>query len=135
MQPPVTTHNHRQPSTITHNHPKSTTTIHNYPQPSTTAHNHPKNHSQPSTTTQVLLKTAKTCHKQLCYCILDVNTETDVGFDSDMKQWYIYMRMCVCAYVLQKSLYLLFSGQLIVFVSITSNSFNVKSDDFCLLRK
>ena len=82
------------------NHSQPPTTIHNYPQPSTTAHNHPKNHPQPSTTTQVSPKNAKTCHKQLCYCILDVNTETDIGFDSDIKQWYIYMRMCVCAYVL-----------------------------------
>ena len=72
----ATTHNHRQPSTTTHNH------------------------LQPPTTTQVSPKNAKTCHKQLCYCILDVNTETDIGFDSDIKQWYIYMRMCVCAYVL-----------------------------------
>ena len=81
------------PPTTTNNHPQLPTTIYNRPQP-------PKKPPQPSTTTQVSPKNAKTCHKQLCYCILDVNTETDIGFDSDIKQWYIYMRMCVCAYVL-----------------------------------
>ena len=44
------------------------------------------NHLQPSTTTQKLPQKAKTCHKQLCYCTLDFNTEIDVDFDSDMKQ-------------------------------------------------
>ena len=83
-------------------------TTHNYPRQSTTTHNHLKNHPQPSTTTQKLPKKAKTCHKQLCYCTLDVNTETDVGFDSDMKQWYIYMCVCVYVCILYKSLYLLF---------------------------
>ena len=46
------------------------------------------NHSQPSTTTQKLSKKTKTCHKQLCYCTLDLNAKTDIVFDSDMKQWY-----------------------------------------------
>ena len=77
-----------QPPRTTQNNPK---TIHNHPQPSKTTHNYP----QPSTTTQKLPKKAKTCHKQLCYRTLDVNTETNVDFDSDMKQWYIYMFVCV----------------------------------------
>ena len=93
------THNHPQPSTTTHNHPQPPTAIHNHPQPPTAAHSHPQpstttqknthNHLQPSTTTQKLLQKNQTCHKQLCYCTLDVNTETGVDFDSDMKQWYI----------------------------------------------
>ena len=33
----------------------------------------------------MLPKKAETCPKQLRYCTLDVNTETDVGFDGDMK--------------------------------------------------
>ena len=55
---------------------KPPTTIHNHLQPPTTTHNHP----QPSTTTQKLLKKAKNFHKQWCYSILDVHTETDVEF-------------------------------------------------------
>ena len=76
-----------QPSTTTHNHPqppkKPPTTIHNHPKLSTTTHNHPqlpKKPTQSSTTIQELLKKAKTCHKQWCYSILDVHTETDVEF-------------------------------------------------------
>ena len=79
MQPPTTIQNHPQPPTITQkaiqNHPQPSKTAHNYPQPSTTTHNYLK-------TTQKI----KTCHKQLCYCTLDVNTKTDIDFDSDMKQ-------------------------------------------------
>ena len=69
------------------------TTINNHPELPTTIYNHPKSDPHP-------LKKAKRCHKQLRYCTLDVNTETDVGFDSDMKQWYIYMCMCLCVYTL-----------------------------------
>ena len=54
-------------------------------QPPTTTQKIIHNHPQPSTTTQKLFKKAKTFHKRLCYCTLDVNTERDVGFDSDMK--------------------------------------------------
>ena len=101
-QSPTTIHNHLkthpQPSTTTHNHPqlpttfqhhpqlpkKPPTTIHIYQQLSPTIHNYPKNDPkndpQPSTTTQKLLKKAKTCHKQWCYSTLDVHTETDVEF-------------------------------------------------------
>ena len=57
MQPPTTIHNHPQlPQKITHNHLKA------------------------STATQKLPKNGKTCHKQWCYCTLNVNTETDVDF-------------------------------------------------------
>ena len=73
-----------------------------------TTHNHPQ---LPKKTTQKLHQKAKTYHKQLCYGTLDVNAETDVDFDSDMKQWYILMCawVCVCIYFLS-SLYLLFFG-------------------------
>ena len=67
-QPPTVTHNHLQPLTITQK----------------TTHNYPKVNQK----FQNLL--------QLCYCTLDFNTETDVGFDSDMKQWYVYIYVCVC---------------------------------------
>ena len=69
-------------------------------------YNHPY-HPQPPSTTQKLPKKAKTCHIQLFYSTLDVNTETGVDFDSDMKQWCIYMRVCVCVYIFYKTLYLL----------------------------
>ena len=58
------------------------TTIYDYlitQKPSPTTHNQ-------SQTPKKLPKKAKTCHKQLCYCSLDVNTERDVDFDSDMRQ-------------------------------------------------
>ena len=68
MQLPTTTHNHPQPPkkppTNTRNHPlppkKPPTNIHNPPPPLPAKKKHP----QPSTTTQKLLKKAKTCHKQ-----------------------------------------------------------------------
>ena len=102
----ATTHNHPQQPTTIHNHPQSSTTTRNHPQPPTTIHNHPQppkkpstttqktnnNYPQPYTTTQKLPQKAKTCHIQLFYCTLDVNTD----FYSDMKQWYIYMCVCVC---------------------------------------
>ena len=59
---------------------QSPTSIHNHPQPSIDTNNHP----QSSTTAQQLPKKAKTYQKQLRYCSLDVNTETDFGFDSDI---------------------------------------------------
>ena len=70
------------------------TTIHNHPQLPTITHNYP----QPPTTTQKLPPKKQNCHIQLFYCTSDVNTETDVDFDSDMKQWYIYMRVYLCVY-------------------------------------
>ena len=61
--------NHQQPFTTTQNHPQPSKIILNYPQPpQKTTHNHP----------QPLPKKAKTYHKQLCSCTLDVNTDTDV---------------------------------------------------------
>ena len=86
MQPLTTIHNHHNHSqlpTTSHNHPK----IHAQPppKPPTTIHNQPKVTQKK----QNLLQTA------ICYCTLDVNTETDLSFDSDMKQWYIYRRACV----------------------------------------
>ena len=57
-------------------------------QPPTTIHNHP----QPSTTTQKLHKKTKT---------FDVNTETDIVIDNDIKQWYLYT--CVYIYILYKT--------------------------------
>ena len=72
----TTIYNHPQPCTITKK------TVHNHPQPPTTNYNH----LQPPTTMQNLPKKAKSCHIQLLHCTLDVNAETDIDFDSDMKQ-------------------------------------------------
>ena len=47
----------------------------NHPQPSTTTHNHPKITQK----SQNLLQTVMLLH-------LDVNTETEVDFDSEMKR-------------------------------------------------
>ena len=115
MQPPTTSHNQPRSPTTIHNHPQPSTTIQNHPQPSTTTHNHPQpftttqklthNQPQPFTTTQKLPEKAKICHKQLCYCTLDANTEADVDFDSDMKQWYIYMCVSVCIYFISHYIY------------------------------
>ena len=68
-----------QPSTTTH-HPQP---------PKKTTHNHPK----------VTQKSQNL--SQTCYCNLDVNAETGVSFDSDMKQWYIYMFVCVYIYFIR----------------------------------
>ena len=88
-------YNHPQLPATTHNHPQQPKTtqkaVQNYPKTPTTVYNH----TQPPTTTQKLPKKAKTCHIQLFHCTLDVNTETDVDFDSDMKQWYTYMYLCI----------------------------------------
>ena len=67
---------------LDYNHPKLPTTTHNHLQPPINTHND----LQPTTTTQKLPKKAKTCHIELFYCTLDVNTETDVDFNSDMKR-------------------------------------------------
>ena len=152
LQPSPTTHKLPEPSTTTYNHPQPSTTSYNHPQPSKISHNHPKtthNHSQPSTTTQKtthnhpqptattqkLFKKAKAYHKQWCYSTLDVNTETDVEFDSDMKQWYMYTCVCLCVCTSQViKLTIVWLGWLFVYVSIKRNSFDVKSDDFCLLK-
>ena len=104
----ATTHHHPQPSTSTWNHPQPLTTINNHPKPSTIIHNYPKNSLSYPKSPNIYPKKPKTCHKQLCYYTLDVNTEKDIDFDSDIKQWYICM--CVCLDILYKSLYLLFFG-------------------------
>ena len=75
----ATSHNHSQPPTTTHSHPQPPKN------PPTTTQKTTHNYSELSTTTQKLPKKAENCHKQLRYWTLDVNTETDVGFDSDMK--------------------------------------------------
>ena len=91
-----------------HNHPQPAPTSHNHPKPSTTIHNCPKNHPQPSTITQKLLKKAKTCHKQWCY-------STDLYWS---RCWVliviqnngIYTNVCVCVNILYKSFHWLFFG-------------------------
>ena len=90
----TTIHNHPQPRTSIHNHPqplrKLSTTAHKHPEPSTTTHNYPKITQKSQT---------KTCHMQLFYCTLDVNTETDVDFDSDISN-DIHTYVCLCVYIL-----------------------------------
>ena len=57
------------------------------------------------------------------------------SLDSDTKQWYIYMCVCLCVYTLQViTLTIFWLGWLFVFVSLKSNSFDVKRDGFCLLK-
>ena len=107
-QPFTTTCKYPQPPTIIQNYQQPPTTIHNYLQLPITIHNYPQPPKKPSTTTQKLPKKAKTCHKQLCYCILDVNTEADVGFDSDMKQWHVHVRVCLCVYALEVIMFTIF---------------------------
>ena len=97
--------NHPQPSTNIHNHPQPSTTIHNHQQPPTTIHNHPQPPTKPPTTTQKLPKKAKTFLIQLFYGTLDVNTETDVDFASDMKQWYIHVCVSVCICFISHCIY------------------------------
>ena len=47
----------------------------------------------------------------------------------------VYLIVCLCVYILQVIILIIFwLGWLFVFVSIKSNSFDVKSDDFCLLK-
>ena len=76
-----------------------------------------------------------TCHKQWCYSTLDVHTEIELSFDSDTKQWYVYMCVCLFVYNLQViTLNIFWLDWLFLFVSIKSNSFDVKSNDFCLLK-
>ena len=74
-QPATTSHNQQQPATTTQNHPQPSTTTHNCLQPTTTNHSHPKITQK----TQNLSQAVTLLH-------LDVNTETEVDFDSEMKQ-------------------------------------------------
>ena len=58
-----------------------------------------------------------------------------LSFDSDTKQLYVYMCVCLCVYTLQViTLNIFWLDWLFLFVSFKSNSFDVKSDDFCLLK-
>ena len=120
MQPSRTTHNHPQPPTTTHNHPQPPTTIHNHPQPPkkppTTTHNLP----QPPTTTQ------KTTHnhpqptknypkkpKLVIYnyfTVLYILILKQALTLTVIRNNGIYMCVCVCVYMLYRSLYLLFFG-------------------------
>ena len=101
--------NHQEPSTITYNHPQSPKTNHNHPKPSTTTcnvqqlHTTTHNYLKSSITTQkypkITPKKPRTCLEKLCYCTLDVKTETDVDFVNDMKQYmYMCVYMCLCIY-------------------------------------
>ena len=48
---------------------------------------------------------------------------------------YVCVCVCVCVYTLQViTLTIFWLGLLFIFVSIKSNSFDIKSDDFCLLK-
>ena len=62
-------------------------------QPPATTQNHP----QPPITTQ---KPPKNYPKKPKLATNSYCTETDVNFDSDMKQWYRYMCVSVCVYTL-----------------------------------
>ena len=116
--------------------------MHNDPQPPTTTKktvcNHPKtprtiyNHPQPPTTTQKLPPKNKTCHMQLFYCTLDVNTETEVDFDTDMKQWYIYMCVYVCIYFISHYIYYVFVRLIVCFCQYSKKFIDVQSDERCL---
>ena len=91
--------NHSKPSTVTHNHPQLFTIDHNAPQPSTTIHNHPhppKNYPK----TQRFVTNSDVTLNALKMLIL----KQSLTFDSDTKQWYIYMYVCVSVYILYKSL-------------------------------
>ena len=62
-----------------------------------------------------------------------------LNFDSDTRQWYKYICVCVCMCVCLCvytwgviTLTIFWLGWLFVFVSIKSNSFDVKSNDFRL---
>ena len=58
-----------------------------------------------------------------------------LSFDSETKKWYMYMCACLCVYTLQViKLTTFWLGCLFVFVSMKNNSFDVKYDDFCLLK-
>ena len=71
----ATSHNHPQPATTSHNQPQLPTTIYNQPQPATTSHNHQKITQKSHNLLQIVM-----------LLHLDVNTETEVDFDSGMKQ-------------------------------------------------
>ena len=139
MQPARNFCNHLLPSWTTQK------TIQNHQQPATA-------NPQPPTVTQKITKKAKTCHKQLRYCILNVNNETFVHSDSEIEQYYLYLCVCLCetdvdfdcemkqyyiytlAYVCVHISHIFWLDWLFIFVRIQSNSCHVQIDGFCLLK-
>ena len=95
-----------------HNHPQLSTTTHNHPQPSTTTHNHPQpprnihNYPQSSTTIHDHPQPSATTHNY------PKPPTTIHNYPKNHPQ----------------------PSTFFVFVSIKSNSFDVNSDDFCLLK-
>ena len=158
-QLPTTTHNYPQPSTTTCNHPQPPTTIDNHPQPPT-SHNYPQppkklptiihNHPQPSKTTrnhpkitqknQDLSQTLMLPHFRYWYWnrrwVLIVIRNNGIYLIVIRNNGiYIYMCACLREYTLQViTLTTFWLGWLFVFLSIKSNSFDVRSDDFYLLK-
>ena len=114
------------------NHPQLSRTTHSHSQPSRTTNNHPQlpaitktithNHPKLSTTTQKLPKEAKIFHQQLCYQTLDINTEAGVGFDSEMKQWYIHVCLSLCMYFIRHYVYYFFVRVIICFCQYSKQS-------------
>ena len=78
------------------------TTINNHPELPTTTYNHPQPPKKRPTSTQKLPKKAKRCHKQLRYSTSDVNTETDVDFETMV---YIHVYVSVCIYFISHYIY------------------------------
>ena len=121
--------NHPQRPTTIYNHPQRPTTIDNHQKkPPTTTHNHPqppKNYSK-----KPRLVTNSDVIPLLMFILKQI-----LSFDSDTKQWYMYMCVCLCEYTWQViTLTIFWLGWLFVFVGIKSNSFDVKSNDFYLLK-
>ena len=121
------------------NHPQRPTTIYNYPQRPTTIHNQPKKpptttHNHPQTPKNYSKKPRLVTNSDVIPLLMFILKQI-LSFDSDTKQWYMYMCVYLCEYTWQViKLTIFWLGWLFVFVSIKSNSFDVKSDDFCLLK-
>ena len=109
-------------------HPQNPTTIHNHPQPSTTTHNHSqltKNYSKNQDLSQTVMLLHFRCSYWNRRWVLIVIRNS--GIYSCV--W------CLCEYTLQViTLTIFWLGWLFVSVSIKSNSFEIKSNDFCLLK-
>ena len=72
----ATTQNHPQPSRTTHNHPQSRTISYNHLESPKISHSHPKTTQKSQNLSQLVMLLQ-----------LDVNTETNVDFKSEMKQY------------------------------------------------
>ena len=124
-QPPTNTHSHKQPSTTTKKPPTTTCNYpKNHPQPSTAIYNHPKitQKGQDLSQTVMLLHFRCSYWNRRWVSIVIRNNG-------------IYTCVSVCLSTLQVITFNLFwLGWLFVFVSLKSNSFDVKSDGFCLLK-